>query len=149
MKKYVLFSLAVVLALTFSTVASAGDFDWMKQLNVAVKADPAGFKGRLEARFNIGAAKVNAVISNFPNPADAYMVLRLGEMANMPPEQVGERYKTGKGKGWGAFAKSLGIKPGSPEFHALKRGHDLEGMPGVYDQGGKGKGKGKGKNKHN
>jgi len=25
----------------------------------------------------------------------------------------------------GALAKDLGIKPGSDEFHALKRGHDL------------------------
>jgi len=54
-----------------------------------------------------------------------------------------QKYKSDKGQGWGALAKSLGIKPGSREFHALKRGHDL------YDEkpGYKSKGKGKGKSK--
>jgi hypothetical protein len=42
---------------------------------------------------------------------------------------------------WGVLAKSLGIKPGSKEFHALKRGQDL------YDSSGTSKGKGKGKHK--
>ena len=45
----------------------------------------------------------------------------------------------------GALAKSLGIKPGSKEFHALKNGTEF------YDDHeqdkGKGKGKGKGKAK--
>jgi hypothetical protein len=71
------------------------------------------------------------------------MVLKLGEMSNVPTENVMEEYKSGKGKGWGALAKRLGIKPGSSEFHALKRGHDL------YDEkpNGKSKRKGKGKGK--
>jgi hypothetical protein len=70
------------------------------------------------------------------------MVLRLGEMSNKPPEYVIKEYKERKGKGWGVLAKSLGIKPGSKEFHALKRGQDL------YDDQAQGKGKGKGKGKH-
>ncbi len=144
MKKFVLFSAAVIVALTFSGIAAAGDFDWMSRLDISAKADPTGFKARLETRFQIGGARVSAVLNNFPNPADAYMVMRLGEMAGMPPEKVADKYKSGK-KGWGAFAKSIGIKPGSKEFHALKRGHDLDGLPGSYDQAGKGKGKGKGK----
>jgi hypothetical protein len=53
------------------------------------------------------------------------MVLRLGEMSNKPPEFVPREYKSVKGKDWGVLAKSLGIKPGSKEFHALKRGQDL------------------------
>jgi hypothetical protein len=53
-------------------------------------------------------------------------------------------YKKNRGKGWGVIAKSLGIKPGSPEFHALKRGDDLY----THKEKGKGKGgKGKGKGK--
>jgi hypothetical protein len=79
------------------------------------------------------------VLSTCDKPADAYIVLRLGEMSKQPTEYVIEQYKVGKGKGWGALAKSLGIKPGSQEFHALKRGHDL------YDDPGKSKGKSKAK----
>jgi hypothetical protein len=31
-------------------------------------------------------------------------------------------YKKNRGAGWGAVARSLGIKPGSPQFKALKTG---------------------------
>lgn len=81
------------------------------------------------------------MLSNVERPADAYMVFRLGEMSSRPPDYVLGQYKSGKAKGWGVLAKSLGIKPGSKEFHALKRGSDL------YDDNTKSKGKGKGKGK--
>ncbi|HEX9934232.1 MAG TPA: hypothetical protein VGB38_03460, partial [bacterium] len=58
-----------------------------------------------------------------------------------PAERVMDEYKSGKGKGWGVIAKSLGIKPGSDEFHALKREQDF------YDVSDKGKGKEKSKGK--
>ena len=135
-------SIAFLLA---SSAAVAGDFDWTKDFNIKAEADPSGFKARLAARFKIGNAEVKAVISNVEKHADAYMVLRLGEMSNQPTEKVIEKYKSGKGNGWGALAKSLGIKPGSKEFHALKRNHDLyDGKPKAKSKG-KDKDKGKGK----
>jgi hypothetical protein len=135
--------LLVVILWSVSSVAVAGDFDWIKDLNIQAQADPSGFRVRLGARFRIGDAEINAVLSNVDYPGDAYMVLRLGEMSNRPTDYVIKQYRLDKGKGWGVLAKSLGIKPGSEEFHALKNGHDL------YDDkdmgGGKGKGKSKGK----
>ncbi len=124
----------------FSSVAVAGDFDWVRDFNVQAQADQSGFRARLETRFDIGGTQVNAVLSNVPSPADAYIVLRLGEMSHQPTDYVIKQYKSHKGKGWGVIAKNLGIKPGSREFHELKRGSDL------YD-GGSGKGKGKGHGK--
>jgi hypothetical protein len=53
-----------------------------------------------------------------------------------------DTYKRNKGKGWGVIAQRLGIKPGSAEFHRLKKG-DFELAGGKA--GGKGKGNGKGK----
>jgi len=108
----------------------AADFDWMHQFNIQAQADPSGFRARIATRFNIGDAQISAVISNFPKPADAYVALRLGEMSGRPIEDVTERYQKSKGQGWGTLAKSLGIKPGSREFHALKRGDDLYGNTG-------------------
>jgi hypothetical protein len=55
-----------------------------------------------------------------------------------------EQYRSSKGKGWGVLAKSLGIKPGSKEFHALKNGHDLKDR-GESKEKGKSKEKAKGK----
>ena len=136
----------VSIALLFvSSAAVAGDFDWIKGFNVKAEADPSGFRARLATRFKIGDAEVKAVIGNVEKPADAYMVLRFGEMSKQPTERVIEQYKSGKGKGWGALAKSLGIKPGSKEFHALKRGHDLYDEKPKNKSKEKRKGKGKGK----
>ena len=135
--------LFLAILLSVSSAAAAGDFDWVKDLSIQAQADPSGFRARLGARFRIGDAEINAVLGNVEYPGDAYMVLRLGEMSNRPTDYIINQYRSGKGKGWGALAKSLGIKPGSEEFHALKNGHDL------YDDknmgGSKGKDKSKGK----
>jgi len=129
--------------LLVSSAAVAGDFDWIRNFNIQAEADPSGFRARLATRFQIGDAQINMVLDNVGNPSDAYMVFRLGEMSNQPTERVIEKYKSGKGHGWGAIAKSLGIKPGSKELHALKRGHDLYNEKPECKSKGKGKGKGK------
>ena len=125
----------------FSPVSMAADFDWMKDFSLKAEADPSGFKAKLCTRFKIGDAEFNAVISNVDTSADAYMVLRLGEMAEKPTDEVIKKYKSGKGQGWGSLAKSLGIKPGSQEFHDLKQGDDLYGPKGEDKKKGKDKGK--------
>jgi hypothetical protein len=111
--------------LLVSSAASAGDFDWIKDFNIKAAADPSGFRARLEARFQVGDIEIRTVLGNVEKPADAYMLLRLGEMSNKPIDYVIEKHKAEKGKGWGVLAKSLGIKPGSKDFHALKQGQDL------------------------
>ncbi len=138
----ILFLVSMVLLLV-SSVVVAGDFDWIRDFNIKAEADPSGFRVRIAARFKIGDAEISTVLSNVEKPADAYVVLQLGKMSRQPTDYVIKKYKSSKGKGWGALAKSLGIKPGSREFHALKRGNDLyDDKPEV-----RGKGKGKGKNR--
>jgi hypothetical protein len=120
-----LFIVSVVLLLVLSAaVAVAGDFDWLKDLSIRAEADPSGFRAELATRFTIGNT-----------------VLRLGEMSGKPTDYVIRQYKAEKNKGWGALAQSLGIKPGSREFHALKSGGDL------YDGKDKGKGSSHGNGK--
>jgi hypothetical protein len=125
MKPLKMLFVIVLELLLVSSTASAGDFDWIKDFNLKAEGDPSGFRARLEARFQIGDIAIRTVLGNVENPADAYMLLRLGEMSNRPIGHVIEKYKAGKGKGWGVLAKSLGIKPGSKDFHALKQGQDL------------------------
>jgi hypothetical protein len=122
--------------LLVSSAAMAADFDWVKDFNLRVQADPSGFRARMAARFQIGDAQITAVLGNVSTAADAYIVLRLGEISRLPTDRVLREYRTSKGKGWGVIAKSLGIKPGSEEFHALKRGQD-------FYNGDDGKAKGK------
>ncbi len=136
--------MVLMIILFVSSAALAGDFDWLQNLNIRAEADPSGFRAQLATRFKIGNAEINTVISNVEKPADAYMVLRLGEMSHQPTDHVIKQYRSGKGQGWGVLAKRLGIKPGSKEFHALKSGHDLHGSSDVVIAG-RGKGKGKGR----
>ena len=141
MKVQKIFLAISLLFLLVSLAAAAGDFAWMRDFNTRAEADYLDFRARLAARFKIGGLEINAVISNVEKPADAYMVLRLGEISRHPTDYVLTKYKATKGKGWGVLAQSLGIKPGSSEFQALKRGSDL------YTEGAGGKGKGPDKGK--
>ena len=120
-KGFLVLSLIVLLG----SSAAAGDFDWVKDFNIWAQADPTDFRARIAARFQIGDAQITAVLGNVSSPADAYIAFRLGEMSRQPTDYVLRQYKTSKGKGWGVIAQSLGIKPGSAEFHALKNGQDL------------------------
>lgn len=134
MRKGLVMVVGAFLVVLAASAAMAGDFEWLKELNIRAKADLNGFKASLTTRFKVGDAEVSAVLGTVEQPADAYMVMKLSEMSGQTVERVSDKYQTGKTQGWGAMAKSLGIKPGSSEFHALKKGHDL-------DSGPKGKGK--------
>jgi len=137
-----------------SLVLAGGGLDgFLANLNVQARADLSEFASRLGTQFGIPGSQVSAVIGTVKEPADAFMVFQLGRMTNQPPERVMSAYQSHQGKGWGVIAKELGIKPGSPEFHALKRGDfQLTGTPGEgygksHDKGkGKGQGKGEGHN---
>lgn len=139
-------AVAFVLAV-FSVQAFAGGLDGLlTKLNNQARSDLSGFSARISAQFGVPEAQVKVVLSTVKEPADAFMVFQLGKMTSQPSDKVLQVYQAGKGKGWGAMAKDLGIKPGSAEFHALKRGDfDLRG--GSDDGPGNGKGRGKGKHK--
>ena len=108
-------------------------------------------------------------------PGDIYFACAIAQVIGRPCRQVADEWERDHGQGWGVVAKRLGIKPGSAEFHRLKKGfvpsYDRWGRPIELDadlkraypnhgQGGKpdkakgnekgnanGKGNGKGKGK--
>jgi len=140
MFKKMFFILSMVLLLG-SSAATAGDFDWIKDFNIKAEADPDGFRARLAARFDLGDIQIETVLGNIEEPADAYVVLRLGEMSGKPYDHVMGKYNSCRGKGWGSLAKSLGIKPGSKEFMALKNRDDFYHDKNKGKSGKKSKGK--------
>lgn len=151
------FVLLILMACISSTALAAGGLEnFLGNLNVQARADLTGFAGRLSAQFGVPGAQVTATLGTVREPADAFMIYQLGRMTHKPYETVLQTYQANQGKGWGVIAKSLGIKPGSAEFHALKRGDfALTGKPsrdGHDDhhhgkEKAKGKSKGKGHNK--
>lgn len=77
-------------------------------------------------------------------PADVYYACAIASAAGLPCIDVVNRYDPydrddrNRGRGWGVLAQELGIKPGSPQFHALKRGtvdtYDRWGYPITIDR---------------
>jgi len=55
-------------------------------------------------------------------PGDVYYACAIASIIGRPCRYVVDEYERDRGQGWGNIAKRMGIKPGSPEFHRLKRG---------------------------
>lgn len=55
-------------------------------------------------------------------PGDVYYACSIAQVIGRPCRYVVEEWDRDHGQGWGNVAQRLGIKPGSPEFHRLKRG---------------------------
>ncbi len=117
----------MVLLMSASMLFGA-DFGWMSELNTRYGSNQTKLHSGLNERFNVGDAVISSVVKSVAKPADAYMILKLAEMSGLSSGDVLKRYEKDKGKGWGALAQSLGIKPGSPEFKALKAGHDMDAV---------------------
>lgn len=129
---------ATLLSLLLAAPALASGLDdFLSRVNVQARADMNGFAARVSAQFGVPEAQVRVVLGQVSSPADAFMVFQLGQMSNRQPDDVMRVYQDNQGRGWGVIAQRLGIRPGSPEFHALKRG-DLRFGPGEDGQGGGG-----------
>ena len=146
--KKTIFAMLACIFLSANAMAAGGLDGLLGKLNSQARSDLNNFSARISAQFGIPEAQVRIVLSTVKKPADAFMVFQIGKMSGHPHEQVLDVYQKGRGKGWGALAKELGIKPGSPEFHALKRG-DFHLQGGPDDGRGKGKGREKGQGKGN
>jgi hypothetical protein len=55
-------------------------------------------------------------------PGDVYYACALASVLGRPCRYVVDQYEGNRGQGWGVVAQRLGIKPGSAEFHRLKKG---------------------------
>ncbi|MEG3789685.1 hypothetical protein V1318_06090 [Lysobacter sp. CCNWLW3] len=70
-------------------------------------------------------------------PGDVYYACALAQVLGLPCRYVVDEWERSHGEGWGAVAQRLGVKPGSPEFHRLKRGfvptYDRWGRPIAID----------------
>lgn len=66
-------------------------------------------------------------------PGDVYYACSIASVLGRPCRYVVDEWERDHGQGWGALARRLGIKPGSAEFHRLKKGfvptYDRWGRP--------------------
>ncbi len=121
------------LLLAAPAMAGGGLDAFLQTVNIQAHADLNHFSAQVSAQFGVPEAQVKVVLGQVSQPADAFMVFQLGQMSSRPANEVMQVYQGNQGRGWGVIAQRLGIRPGSPEFHALKRG-DLHFGP---DGGGR------------
>lgn len=107
-------------------------------LNDEAKKDLSSFKEQIVADFGVTKQTVQDLLDKALEPAEIILSGRIADIAGKSMEDVVSSYEKNKDKGWGQVAKDMGIKPGSPEFHALK-GKSNKGK----GNGNPGKGKGK------
>ncbi len=115
----------------------------IEELSKAAKEDISGFARKLSRKYNLPEETTDWLLKRVGmSPGDAYMAAKVSKISKQPVEDVVKEYEANPGKGWGVIAKKLGIKPGSKEFHELKR--DDSGILSEYkDKGKKVKNKGK------
>lgn len=122
---------------------NSGDDELNKSLitiDADAKLDFGAFKVGISGSYDITEKKLDYLSVEIGMSAgDIYMSAELAKITKKSLDEVVTVYTTNKKKGWGVIAKELGIKPGSPEFHALKGKANDKGNK-------KSKGKGKGKN---
>lgn len=150
--------LAALMLFSLGAGVASADMDaYLNRLTAYAGADLGRFRADLGAHFGASAPEIDLALRTVSRHGDAALALWLSNRTRQPLDVVLREYQARKGQGWGALAQSLGIKPGSADFHALKRG-DLGWHPDRDDRrdrrssdygrdGGKGPDKGKGKDK--
>ena len=128
---------ALVFLFLGAGLAHASLDDYLSSLRISASADFGAFRAGLGAHYGASGAELDHLFLSVKDPGDAALCFWLARKSGHPVDYVVDRYHKNKGKGWGALAQSLGIKPGSAEFKALKNG-DIGWDPPNKHKGGKG-----------
>lgn len=156
-KNFLLFVLLICSVLVFGQVKfNTGSVEFDQDLgiiNANAKFDLKTFKLNTSVSHNLPIPKIEELLK-IMEPAEIILAKDVADAVNKPIDTVVASYKINKDKGWGVIAKEMGIKPGSPEFHALrgktKKNKDTHGKLGEKGHGKekeKSGGKGKAKKK--
>lgn len=153
------YKLVGIIAFIFLTtgIASADLDGYRESLRASAQANIGDFRAGLGSHFGASEAELDHVFLAVGDPADAALCFWLSRTSGRPTDLVLQKYRAHRKQGWGALAQSLGIKPGSAEFKALKAGEIGWNPPGAHgksdlnhdpktgkssiDKGAKGKGK--------
>lgn len=122
---------------------NTGDDELNKTL-ISIDAEASvnfgGFRADISGRYNVTEKKIDYLAASVGMTAgDIYLAMEISRITGKSIDQVVTVYQRDRGKGWGVMAKELGIKPGSPEFHALKGNAKNKGHQGKPSNPGKGK----------
>ena len=122
----------------------------LANLDIKANGNINDFISALGIKYKVPTTDINNLIVDYGfSPSETYMAVSIGSLTNHTITEVADLYKENKSRGWGNVARSMGIKPGSREFHQLKNNVDLDQDNSKKEKGnGKGKNKSKGKDKN-
>jgi ABC-type glycerol-3-phosphate transport system substrate-binding protein len=144
---------ALMLLTLLAASAAADDFGpVVSDVNAYFSLHHDDFRVKMAAEFGVPITRVDSLIISVGSAGDAYLCLKTSRSSGHSLDDVTHAWDKHHKRGWGVVAQELGIKPGSKDFHALKRhefgrkgqGRDDEREHGDDDDHGK---KGKDKNK--
>ncbi len=108
---------------SFNLSASTDDAELdmsLNHINIEAQQSLPGFYSSMRIECGAPAPVIDHLLYvEHLSPADAYMTLQISSATHRPPQEIVVEYRKGH-KGWGSYAKQIGIAPGSAEFHALK-----------------------------
>lgn len=158
MKKVLIVATLLLSTLSFGQTLNSGDKDLdatLTKMNTEANTNLTAFKTDFAKTYSVTTSKIDELMKKGMAISDVFMTLEIAKITKKPVDTVVKSYEVNKKKGWGAIAKEMGIKPGSPEFHQLKGNSKTHGKPAKpADKGGKpaktiapakGNGKGNGK----
>jgi hypothetical protein len=92
----------------------------LHEINLITKFNMAEFSLKVANTWGTSEKNVLLGFSRGLNAYEVYLVIALARLSGRQPIAVITMYEQNRSKGWGALAKSLGIKPGSKSFKKLK-----------------------------
>jgi hypothetical protein len=118
MKKLVLFILIIT---SFTAYAQkSGFYSFRTSADRFGAQNPVLFGQMLAQHHNLNESAISDLLNRFNlNWGDLAVGLEMVNLSKKPVNMVLVAYE--KNQGWGNIAKDLGIKPGSAEFHRMKR----------------------------
>ena len=94
---------------------------------------PAPFADEIARYQGAPRGLVDELLHRDWTPGDIYFACALAQATGRPCRAVATEREQHRDEGWGALAQRLGVAPGSPAFHRLKRGfvpsYDRWGRP--------------------
>lgn len=126
--KCLAFSIGLSLVVLSSALAqyNTGDSQFnimLAKIDEDASANFTYWKKDMSSRTGVSESKITTWSVEFGfKGGDIYLVIEISKITKRPVDEVAKIYRANRAKGWGAIARELGIKPGSPEFHALKKG---------------------------
>jgi hypothetical protein len=94
--------------------------EFLEEINELEALDHMGLLTRLSETFDVEVEELEALIAEGYSPGELWLALEVSQVSGIALADALLLTEGSEGHGWGVLSKTLGIDPGSAEFHELK-----------------------------